>query len=169
MTKTPSLPAMMESLQRTVAFHRDREALHAQQQAHHAQQEKLHGEERARHAAEMAAASRQLEELRELADRLGQVVQQVRMVPPEPEEESLGRKPKLSHAVDRVLENWPPEVEFTATSLATEVHRRYGAALGRDVDFRAIASALRRRRDEGRVQEVRGGRPHLEAKYRKAK
>jgi hypothetical protein len=144
------------------------EAFHAQQQAHHAQQEKLHGEERARHAAEMEAASRHLEELRELTERLGQVVQQVRMVPPEAQEETLGRKPKLSHAVDRVLESWPPEVDFTATSLAAEVRRRYGALLGRDVDLRAIAAALRRRRDEGSVQQIRGGRPHQEAQYRKA-
>jgi homoaconitase/3-isopropylmalate dehydratase large subunit len=168
MTKTPSLPAMTESLQKTVEFHREREAFHAQQQAHHAQQEKLHGEERARHAAEMAAASRHLEELLALTERLGQVVEQVRMVPPEAREETLGRNPKLSHAVDRVLESWPPEVQFTATSIAAEVRRRYGAVLRRDVDLRAIASALRRRRDEGRVQENCRGRPHLEAQYRKA-
>lgn len=168
MIKKPSLPAMIESLQRTASFHREREAFHTQQQAHHAQQEKLHGEERARHAAELAAASRHLEELRELEERLGQVVQQVRMVPPEAQEGSLGRKPKLSHVLDRVLETWPAEVEFTATSIAAEVRRRYGAVLRRDVDLRAIASALRRRRDEGRVQEIRSGRPHLEAQYRKA-
>ncbi|HEY9422812.1 MAG TPA: hypothetical protein VIW92_15475 [Thermoanaerobaculia bacterium] len=169
MTETPSLPAMIESLQRTVAFHQEREAFHAQQQAHYAQQEKLHGEERARHAAELEAASRHLEELREMAQRLGQVVQQARMVPPETAEETIGRKSSLSHAMDRVLEGWPPEVHFTATSIAAEVHRRYGAVLGRDVDPRAIASALRRRRDDGLVQEVRGGRPHLEAEYRKVK
>ena len=169
MAKTPSLPAMIESLQRTAAFHQEREAFHAQQQAHYAQQEKLHREERARHAAELEAASRHLEELRGMAERLGQVVQQARMVPPETKEETLGRHPKLSHAVDRVLESWPPEVDFTATSIGAEVRRRYGAVLGRDVDLRAIAAALRRRRAEGRVQEIRGGRPHLEAQYRKVK
>ena len=169
MTETPSLPAMIESLQRTVASHREREAFHAQQQAHHAQQEKFHGEERARHAAELEAASRHLEELREMAARLGQVVQQVRVVPPETEEETVGRKSNLSQALDRVLESWPPELHFTATSIAAEVHRRYGAVLRRDVDPRAIASALRRRREEGVVQEVRAGRPHLEAEYRKTK
>ena len=169
MTETPSLPAMIESLQRTVAFHREREAFHAQQQAHFAQQEKLHGEERARHAAELEAASRHLEELRGIAERLGQVVQQVRVAPPETTEEALGRKSNLSQALDHVLESWPPEVHFTATGIAAEVHRRYGMVLRRDVDPRAIASALRRRRDEGSVQEVRPGRPHLEAEYRKVK
>jgi hypothetical protein len=115
MTKPPSLPAMIESLQRTTAFHQEREAFHAEQQAHHGQQEKLHGEERARHAAELAAASRHLEELRGMAERLGQVVQQARMATPETQEETLGRHPKLSHPVDRVLEIWPPEVHFTTT------------------------------------------------------
>ena len=91
------------------------------------------------------------------------------MLPPETQEETLGRKPKLSHAVDHVLDSWPPEVQFTATSIAAEVRRRYGAVLRRDVDPRAIASALRRRRAEGRVQETREGRPHLEAQYRRVK
>ena len=167
MTEKPSLPAMIESLQRTAAFHREREAFHAQQQAHYAQQEKLHGEERARHAAALEEASRHLEELREMAERLGQVVQHARVVPPETTEETIGRKSRLSHALDLVLESWPPEVHFTATGLAAEVRRRYGAALRRDVDPRAIAAALRRRRNEGRVREVRGGRPHLEAEYKK--
>jgi homoaconitase/3-isopropylmalate dehydratase large subunit len=169
MAETPSLPAMIESLQRTVAFHREREAFHAQQQAHYAQQEKLHGEERARHAAELEVASRHLEELRGIAERLGQVVQQARVVPPETTEEMIGRKSNLSQALDHVLESWPPEVRFTATNIAAEVHRRYGAVLRRDVDPRVIASALRRRRDEGLVEEIRPGRPHLEAEYRKVK
>ncbi|HEX7180934.1 MAG TPA: hypothetical protein VF756_03770 [Thermoanaerobaculia bacterium] len=171
MTKKPSLPETIEGLQRTVAFHQEREAFHAQQQAHHAEQEKLHGEERARHAAELEAASRHLEELREIAERLDQAVQKVRVVPPEPKEEpkeeTLGPNPKLSRALDSVLESWPPEVPFTATSIAAEVRRRYGVLLRRGVDPRVIASALRRRRRDGLVREVRGGRPHLEAEYRK--
>lgn len=167
MAETPSLPAMIESLQRTVAFHREREAFHAKQQAHYAQQEKVHGEERTRHAAELEAASRHLEELRGIAERLGQVVQQARVVPRETMEETIGRKSNLSQALDHVLESWPPEVRFTATSIAAEVYRRYGEVLRRDVDPRAIASALRRRRDDGSVKEVRPGRPHLEAEYRK--
>jgi hypothetical protein len=158
---------MIESLQRTVAFHQEREAFHAQQQAHYTQQEKLHGEERARHAAELEAASRHLEELREMAERLGQVVQQVRVVPSETAEETVGRKSNLSQALDRVLESWPPDLHFTATSIAAEIRRRYGSVLRRTVDPRVIASALRRRRDEGAVREVREGRPHQEAEYRK--
>lgn len=167
MSESLSLPAMIESLQRTVEFHREREAAHAQQQAHFAQQEKLHGEERARHAAELEAASQHLEELREMAQRLGQVLQQARTVPPETQEKTLGRKPKLSHALDHVLEHWPPDLPFTASGIAEEIHRRYGAVLRRDVDPRTIAAALRRRREYGWVEEIREGRPHLEAQYRK--
>jgi hypothetical protein len=125
MDRTPSLHEMIESLRRTVAFHREREAFHAQQQAQHAQQEKVHGED------------------------------------------TLGGKPNLSKALDQVLASWPPEVSFTATSIAAEVGRRYGAVLRRDVDPRAIAAALRRRRDDGLVQEIREGRPFQEALYRK--
>jgi hypothetical protein len=168
MTKTPSLPEMISSLQRTVAFHQEREAFHARQQAHFAQQEKLHGEERARHAAELEAASQHLDELRRMAERLGEVVQQARAVPPETKEESLGHTPNLSKAVDQVLALWPVDVPFTASSLASEVHRRYGAILRRTVDRSAIAASLRRRRDAGLVEEIRAGRPFQEALYQKA-
>jgi len=167
MAEPSSLPAMIESLQRSVEFHQEREAFHAQQEAHYAQQAKLHGEERARHAAEHEAASRHLKELREMEQRLGEVVQQVRIVPPETPEATLGRKPKLSHAVDFVLEHWPPDLPFTTSSLAEEVHRRYGEVLRRTIDPRAVAAALRRHCEAGRVQEIREGRPHLEAQYRK--
>jgi hypothetical protein len=167
MTKTPSLPEMIVSLRRTVAFHQEREAFHGQQEAHFAQQAKLHGEERSRHAAELASASQHLEELLRMEERLGEVVQQARAVPPETREESLGHKPNLSKAVDQVLALWPVDVPFTASSLASEVHRRYGAILHRDVDPRAVAAALRRRRNDRLVEEVRAGRPFQEALYRK--
>ena len=70
--------------------------------------------------------------------------------------------------MDRVLATWPPDVPFTATTLAAEIKRRYGTILRRTVDVRAIGSALRRRRDQGLLHEVREGRPFLEAQYRKA-
>jgi hypothetical protein len=145
MAETPSLLATIESLRRAVTFHQEREAFHGQQEAHYAQLAKQHGEARARHAAELEAASQHLEELKEMAQRLDQVVQQARVVPPETPETTLGRRPKLSQAVDFVLEHWPPDLPFTASSLAAEVRRRYGAVLKRDVDARSIASALRRR------------------------
>ena len=104
-----------------------------------------------------------------MAQRLGEVVQQARVVPSETAEVTLGRKPKLSHAVDFVLEHWPPDLPFTASSLAEEVSRRYGAVLRRDVDPRIVASTLRRRSRDGRIQEIREGRPHLEAQYRKVR
>ena len=167
MTKTPSLPEMISSLQRAVAFHQEREAFHARQQAHFAQQEKLHGEERARHAAELETASRHLDELRRMAERLGEVVQQARAVPPETKEESLGHKPNLSKAVDQVLALWPVDVPFTASSVTAEVHRRYGAILRRAVDRSAIAAALRRRVEKGLIKEARAGRPFQEALYKK--
>jgi hypothetical protein len=168
MSKTPSLPEMIQSLERTVAFHREREALHARQEAHHLEQAKIHGEERSRHGAELQASFLHLEELRGMAERLGAVVQQTRAVPPETEEETLGRYPNLSKAMDRVLATWPPRSPFTATSLAAEVGRRYGAILKRAVDRQAIAAALRRRRDKGLLREVREGRPFEEALYQKA-
>ena len=66
-----------------------------------------------------------------------------------------------------MLATWPPDVPFTASSLAAEVERRYGTILRRTVDPRVLGAALRRRRDQGLVLEVREGRPFEEAQYRK--
>lgn len=167
MTETPSLPEMMDRLRRTLAFHQEREAFHAQQQAHFAKQEKIHAEQRAQHAAEIEAASRHLEELRELSERLGTVLQQTRGVPPETDEQTLGRRPMVSKALDRVLATWPPDIPFSASTIAAEVSRRYGAVLGRTVDMRVVANSLRRRCDKGLIREVREGRPYQETLYRK--
>jgi hypothetical protein len=168
MPGVPSLHEMIEGLKRTVAFHKDREAFHGKQEAHHAQHQKLHLEERTRHSAELEAASRQLEELQSMAERLGQVVTQSRAIaPPETDQQVLGVHPNVSKAVDQVLASWPQDVPFTATTLAAEVSRRYAAVLRRGVSPRVVASALRRRRDDRMVEELREGRPFLEALYRK--
>jgi hypothetical protein len=166
-TNTAPLQEMIEGLQRSLAFHQDRERFHAGQQAHHASQAKLHEDERALHTAEIEAATRNLEELQGISERLGAVLSRSRVVPPETDEQVLGRKPNLSHAMDRVLATWPLDVPFTATSLAEEIERRFGTILHRTIDPRPLGAALRRRRDEGLVQEVREGRPFLEAQYRK--
>jgi hypothetical protein len=165
--KTSPLQEMIEGLQRSLTFHQDRERFHAEQQAHHASKEKLHGDARARHAAEIETTTRHLEEMRGMADRLGEVITRSRIAPPETDEQILGRNPNLSKAMDRVLATWPLDVPFTATTLAAEIKRRYGAILRRDVDIRAVGSALRRRRDKGLLREVREGRPFEEAEYRK--
>jgi hypothetical protein len=122
---------------------------------------------RRRSDVSIEAATRHLEELQEIAERLHEVVKRTQAVLPETDEQILGRKPKLSKAMDRVLVIWPLDVSFTATSLAAEIQRRYGAVLRRPVSIRAIAAALRRRRDQGILQEVREGRPFEEAEYRK--
>lgn len=166
--KTSPLQDMIESQQRSLAFHQGRETFHAEQQEHHESRAKLHADKRAHHAAEVEAITRNLEELQGIADRLGEVITKSRVVPTETDEQVLGRRPNLSIAVDRLLATWPPHVPFTASSLATEIHRRYGNILHRKIDVRAIGSALRRRRDQGLLHEVREGRPFLEAQYRKA-
>jgi len=159
---------MIDKLQKMVAFHQGRETFHAEQEAHHAQQEKLHREERSRHAAELETASGQLAELRSMAARLGEViVTQSQAFLPETDEQSLGRHPSVGKAVDRALAAWPAEAPFTATALAAEVSRRYGDLLRRPVGARVVASALRRRRKDGIVEEIREGKPFQEALYRK--
>ena len=118
-----------------------------------------------RHAAELETAVQQLEELRSMSKRVGEVVK-ARALPPETDAQILGRYPNLSKALDRVLATWSPEIPITASEMAIEISRRFGALLGRNVDPRVIGSALRRRRDQGLVREVSEGRPFQEAVYR---
>jgi hypothetical protein len=165
MRETSPLSQMIESLERVIALHKERVAFHSQQQEHHAKQEKLHGEERSRHAAELEAAARHLEELRSMSERLGEVLK-ARALPPETDAQSLGRHPNLSKALDRILATWPPEIPVTASTMAEEISRRFGALLGRNVDPRVLGSALRRRRDKGLLREESEGRPFQEAVYR---
>jgi hypothetical protein len=168
MTAVPELHATIEGLKRMAAFHQEREAFHAGQEAHHAQHLKLHKEEKERHSAELATISRQLEELQDMAQRLGEVVTQSRgIVPPVTDASKLGPHPNVSKALDQVLASWPPDVPFTASTLAAEIHRRYSTILRRSVSPRVVGAALRRRRDERRLVEVQEGRPHQEAVYRR--
>ena len=102
-----------------------------------------------------------------MAERLGAVVTQSIIAPPETDEQIFGRNPNVGKALDLVLATWPPAVPFTASALAAEVSRRYAAALRRTVPTRVIAAALRRRRDNRIVDEIREGRPFQEAVYRK--
>ena len=168
MSAVPELHAMIEGLRRMQAFHQEREAFHAGQEAHHAKHLKLHTEEKERHGGELATISRQLEELQGMAQRLGEVATQSRgIAPPVTEATALGPHPNVSKALDQVIASWPPDLSFTATTLASEIHRRYATILRRSVPPRVVGAALRRRRDEGRLVEVQEGRPHQEAVYRK--
>jgi hypothetical protein len=56
-----------------------------------------------------------------MAERLGEVVTHSRTMPPETDEQVLGRHPNLSRALDRVLATWPQDVPFTASTLAAEI------------------------------------------------
>jgi hypothetical protein len=73
----------------------------------------------------------------------------------------------VSKALDQVIASWPPDLSFTATTLAAEIHRRYATILRRSFPPRVVAAALRRRRDERKLVEVQEGRPHQEAVYRR--
>ena len=168
MDAVPELHALIEGLRRTEAFHQEREAFHAEQEAHHAEHQKLHMEEKDRHSTELVEVSRQLEELQGMAQRLGEVAMQSRgIAPPVTDATTFGPYPNVSKALDQVLASWPPDLSFTATTLADEIHRRYATILRRSVPPRVVAAALRRRRDEGRLEEVEEGRPHQEAVYRR--
>ena len=100
-----------------------------------------------------------------MSDRVGEVLK-VRTLPLETDAQSLGRHPNLSKALDRVLATWSPELPVTASTMAKEISRRFGALLGRNVDPRVLGAALRRRRDKGLLREESEGRPFQEAVYR---
>jgi hypothetical protein len=71
----------------------------------------------------------------------------------------------LSRLVNRVIEGKPVDERFGATAVTREVNRRFADILRRPATQRQVALALRRQARQGRIHQVRRGRPHYEALY----
>src|SRR4028119_1903741 len=93
-----------------------------------------------RHAAELETAVQQLEELRSMSKRVGEVVK-ARALPPETDAQILGRSPNLRKGPARVLATWSPEIPITASEMAIEISRRFGALPGRNTAPTVTAAA----------------------------
>ncbi len=162
MTTDVSLSSVLSKMEAQIAVCQEREAFHGQQEIHHREQ-------RALYAAELEALERSLETLRAAAAAAleltgGPSASAVLVEAPAPDPDP-GRKPRLSRMVELIIESWPAGKPFGTAAVTDEVNRRYGPRLRRAVEPKMVSMHLRRLLAAGRLNAVRGGRPHHEALY----
>jgi hypothetical protein len=157
-----SVGEILASLEAQAGFHRERAAFHA---GH----EEQHKAQRTAHESELAEIERRLEAFRaaasealELADRPAVAVPQ-----PDVKKKDLGSasRPKLGRMVTLLLQDKGASERFGPVGLTREVNERFGERLRRPVTVPQISIVLRRLQDQGKIHQVRQGRPHWEALY----
>lgn len=157
-----SVGEILASLEAQAAFHRERAAFHAGHEEHHRGQ-------RSAHEAELAEIERRLEAFRaaaaealDFADRPAVAVPQADL-----KQKDLGSasRPKLGRMVTLVLQDKGATERFGPVGLAREVNERFGERLRRPATVPQISIVLRRLQDQGKIHQVRQGRPHWEALY----
>jgi hypothetical protein len=146
---------VLSALEAEIAVQREREAFHSAQ-------ESAHREDRLRHAAELERLTQLHQTLTSAADLTAEIARRPRV-----NVEDLGSKnrPRLTRMVQKVVEEKKPDEPFGPMAVTQEVARRFGDRMRKPADARLVSIALRRLHDQGRIQQVRKGRPHNEALY----
>ena len=157
-----SVGEILKSLETQAAFHRERAAFHAGHEEHHRGQ-------RSTHESELAEIERRLEAFRAAASEALELADRPAVAVPEPDvkQKDLGpaSRPKLGRMVTLLLEDKGASERFGPVGLAREVNERFGERLRRPVTAPQISIVLRRLQDQGKIHQVRQGRPHWEALY----
>lgn len=157
-----SVPEIIASLEKQVGAHREQEARHAEREA-------FHREQRQAHSAELEALTRRLEEFRAAATAAMDLALRdpAPAAGPPVEEEDYGpaSRPDLRKMVSRVLTDLGPDYSVGASWIASEINRRFGNRLRKQVTMAQISAVLRRLERRGKIRLRRPGRPHHEARY----
>ncbi len=158
-----SIAEMLTRLEAQITLHRDKQAHHAEQKSYHEAEEARHSAELARlsqHYAAFKAAAAEIEAVLPLDPAPGKTGKTPAL------DTDLGRKPKKSKALGRVVTAWPAGVPFGASEVVASVNQRFAGKLS--LTPRDAASYLRRRALRGTLEIVREGKPFHETLYRKA-
>lgn len=163
MASNLSIAQMLKQLEERVEHHRERQKFHAEQEV-------FHREETARHSAGLETALAHLEAFRAASTAAGDLLERDRpaaTLPSAELEPELDTRRSLSQMVTRVVEGRAPDEAFGARSVTREILQLWGAKMRRKPDPRSVAATLRRRARAGHLHQVREGRAHHEALYRK--
>lgn len=76
-----------------------------------------------------------------------------------------GSRPMVARLAFKVIQTFPAHEPFGASKVSQEIDARYREALGKRVDPRLVAVALRRMAAANKIHQVRPGRPRWEALY----
>ena len=161
MSATLTVQEILAKLEARVAFHEEKEGYHGQQEQHHREQ-------RAFHAAELEQVKQHLAAFKATSEVAADLARQVDGPPRAAEDNDLGRRPKVSHMIAKVLEGLGDGESFGATWVTAEVNRRFHDKLRRPVSPRTVSVTLRRLRDSKRIFALRDGKAFHESLYRKA-
>lgn len=157
-----SVGDILASLEAQAVFHRERAAFHAGHEEHHRGQ-------RSTHESELAEIERRLEAFRAAASEALDFADRPAAAVPEQDlrQKDLGSasRPKLGRMVTLLLEDKGASERFGPVGLAREVNERFGERLRRPVTVPQISIVLRRLHGQGKIHQVRQGRPHWEALY----
>jgi hypothetical protein len=160
-----SVGEILASLEAQAAMHRERAAFHAGHEEHHRGQRSAHEAELAEIERRLGAFRAAASEALELAERPGAV----RGRGPEPDlkQKDLGSasRPKLGRMVTLLLQDKGASERFGPVGLTREVNERFAERLRRPVTVPQISIVLRRLDSQGKIHQVRQGRPHWEALY----
>ncbi|HEX6899200.1 MAG TPA: hypothetical protein VF789_05780 [Thermoanaerobaculia bacterium] len=161
MSATLTVQEILAKLETRVAFHEEKEAFHGQQEEHHREQ-------RAFHAAELEQVKQHLAAFKATSEVAAELARQGERPSRPVEDNDLGRRPKVSQMIARVLEGLGDGESFGATWVTAEVNRRFRDKLRRPVNPRTVSVTLRRLRDSKRIFALRDGKAFHESLYRKA-
>lgn len=155
-----SVQAVIASLEKQAAVHRELEAQHAEKEA-------FHREQRSTHAAELEAITTRLKEFQAAAAAAIDLADRDPSRPASEAEEDFGSasRPHLGKMVRRVLTDLGPDRACGATWVTQELNRRFGDRLRRQVSLRQVSAILRRLHRQGELDLRRRGKPHHEARY----
>jgi hypothetical protein len=158
MSTSLSVAEILTRLEAQIAHHRGR-------QAYHLEQEAFHREQGAQHAAELETLAQRFEAFKTSAAAVLEFSDLLPAPPPALEDFEIGRKPKISRLIVKVIAGKAAGETFGASGVTAELNRRLGQKLRRPVDPRMVSLALRRFHERGEIRQVREGRPHHEALY----
>jgi hypothetical protein len=163
MGSKPSFEDVEASLEKRVAFHREKEAFHSQQEGHHREQRELH-------AAELEKVLHSLDTFRAASARAVELAHPMEEPSPPPAAPEIELPPPNRLRASRLvwqLAGTPGHLAepFSPTAVAEEVNRRFGSHLPKPLTARATSDVLRCMAAEGEIHLVRKGRPFHEALY----
>ncbi|HEV2845670.1 MAG TPA: hypothetical protein VG477_12540 [Thermoanaerobaculia bacterium] len=151
---------ILAKLEARVAFHEEKETFHGQQEEHHREQ-------RAFHTAELQQVKLHLEAFKATAEVASELARKAEGPARPVDDTDLGKRPKVSHMIAKVLAGLEDGEAFGARWVTAEVNRRFGGKLRRPVSPRTVSVTLRRMRDAKRIHALREGKAFNESLYRK--
>lgn len=164
-----SIAEALAQLEAKIAYHQEQQALHAAQEAHHAEQQAFHAGQKGTHQAEHRKAVERYEAFKAASESIGGMLVDVKPPAPAPapmsDDVAIGGWRWLSRLMSRVIEAKEPDEVFGASTLITEIHRRWGAKLKQGIEPRSVSATLRRWAATGRIHLVRDGRSYYESLY----